>query len=288
MGIRYCHYIIPRDNTVRPEPDRIVALIEVWAEMGFVVRPEKAQAQDPNKAGRRSSETGARFKTSPLLDEALKQHQTPEPPKGFWERLFGRAQKPPRSDFWMPFLIPPVEESLRALAHPCALIQWDRSPDATYPMQTVTEPMARGDKGWPHQLLIELSDDFVNPHTDVIGGGAKQVNPTCNCGCNLEYEGSLGWIATEKIRRICPACGLNFRPQDQTAEIVNGITGARSPQPGGLCNRFAIIIDFDKEWPRYMPDPKGNQVIEPKSTPIFLDKCGAALGIELNEFSYYG
>jgi hypothetical protein len=287
MGIHYAHCIIPRDRTVRPEPGRIVALIEAWIERGFVVRPEKGQAQGPRESSRRKSETGARFKTGPLFEEALKRQQAPEPPRSFLARLLGKSQKPPRPDLWMPLSLPPVGDSLRALAYPSTLIEWDSNPSATYPMQTVTEPLARGEEGLLHQLIIELSDDFANPHTDVIGGAAKQVNPICKCGCDLEYEDALGWLATEKIRRICPACGLSFRPQDHIAEIVNGITGVRSPQPGGLCNRFSIIIDFDKEWPRNMRGADGNNLIEPKVTPYFLKTCSDVLGIELNEFSYY-
>ena len=282
MGIHYSHYIIPRDRSVRPETGRIVALIDAWVERKFVILPERGQAQDPRNSSHRKSETGARFKTSPLFAEALKREQAPEPSRGFWARLFGKSQKLPRPDLWMAFSVPPIEDSLRALAHPNTLIEWNGNPSATYPMQTVTEAMARGDKRWPHHLMIELSDDFANPHTDLIGGGAKQVNPTCNCGCDLEYEDELGWLATEKIRRVCPACGLTFRPQDQIAEIVNGITGARSPQQGGLCTRFAIIIYFNKEWPQDMRIPT-----EPKVTPFFLETCNDALGIELNEFSYY-
>jgi hypothetical protein len=288
MGINYSHSIIPRDNAARPEPERVVALIDAWIEKGFVVPPETEQAQHPSQSTRRKSQTGARFMTSPLLEAALNQQQAPERPRGFWARLSGKARKPPRPEPWMPFSVPPAGDQLLVLAHPCALIEWDGDPRATYPMQTMTEAMARGDDQWPHQLIIELSDDFTNPHTDPFGGGAKQVDPTCNCGCNLAYEDTLGWLATEKIRRVCPACGRIFRPEDQVAEIVNGITGARSPQSGGLCSRFAIIASFGKEWARYMGDQEGKNLSEPKATRLFLDTCGAALGIELNEFSYYG
>jgi hypothetical protein len=60
MGVNYSHYLIPRDNTVRPDPDRIVALIEAWIEKGFVVRPESVLAHDQPVSNGRRPETGAR------------------------------------------------------------------------------------------------------------------------------------------------------------------------------------------------------------------------------------
>jgi hypothetical protein len=289
MGVYYQRFIIPRDNTVRPEPDRIVALIGAWVEKGFIVRPECGQAQGSKKSNRRRSETGARFQTSSLIGDVFRQQQVPQPRKGFWARLFGEAQKVRRPDPMISFSIPPVGESLSALAQPWTLIRWDGNPNATYPMQTVSGD----DYEEPHSLTIELSDDFVNPHTDLYGGTARQIDPHCRCGCDLEYvailEHVLGWTETQKIRRICPACGLVFQPQDQIAEIVDGNTGAMSPQPGGLCNRFAIVINFGKSIPSYVRGPKSNELFptSPKTTPVFLDLCSDALGIELSEFSYY-
>ena len=140
--------------------------------------------------------------------------------------------------------------------------------------------------------MIELSDDFINIDTAPygnVGEPASQVNPICSCGCDLDYEHPMGWSATRRIRRICPSCGAAFRPQDQVAEIVDGATGEKSPQPGGLCNRFAIIIDFGKEMPLYMPDANGELVDSAaKAADVFLETCRTALGIDLNEFSLYG
>jgi hypothetical protein len=289
MGVDYSHYLIPRDNTVRPDPDRIVALIDAWIEKGFVVRPESVPAQDQRASNARSSETGARFMTRPLPAEALEPEQGPAPRKGFWSRFWGGAQKPAPADPWMSFLIPPVGESLSALANPCTLIRWEGNPRATYPLQTVTEPISQGDHRFPHGLIIDVSDDFANPNTDLYGAGGdtRQVNPSCSCGCNLEYEDTMGWLSTEKIRRVCPVCRLAFRPQDQIADIVDA-NGAKTPQAGGLCNRFAITIDFSKEMPLYVRGANGELTeAAPKVTGLFLDTCSAALGIELKEFSYY-
>jgi hypothetical protein len=181
----------------------------------------------------------------------------------------------------MPFSIPPTGESLAALAGPHTLIRWVANPNATDLLQAVTE---KGDPRLPLQLMIEVSDDFINTHTDPYGGEAKQVEPTCKCGHNLEYHGAAGWFDERKIRRVCPACGQTFRPQDQVAEIRDGTDGTISTLPGGLCNRFAIIVNA----PTYQLDSTGALVdAVPKVTDLFRQTRATALGIELNEFGYY-
>jgi hypothetical protein len=176
-----------------------------------------------------------------------------------------------------------------ALAKPSTIIRWEGNPSATYPLQTLTELMSEGDHRFPHALIVEFSDDFSNPNTDLYGAGGdtRQVNPICSCGCNLGYEEAMRWLGTEKIRQVCPACGQAFRPQDRLAEIVDA-NGVKTPQAGGLCNRFAIILDFGKEWPLYTRASSGELTeATPKATDLFLSTCSAALGIELSEFSYY-
>jgi hypothetical protein len=98
----------------------------------------------------------------------------------------------------------------------------------------------------------------------------------------LSFEGA-------KVRRICPECGAAFRPQDQIADIVDGATGDKTPQPGGMCYRFAIVLDFDKDHPLFAQNADGERVdATPRVTSRFMDVCRTALGIELNEFSDYG
>jgi hypothetical protein len=295
MGVDYSHYLIPRDNTVRPQPDRIVALIEAWAAKGFIARPNTRPGQLASSGG---AETGARFGTEAsytLYTESLQRQQARQAQGGFWARLLGRGESvntrssSPPPDPLIPCPVPPTGESLAALAGPYTLIQWDANANATYPLQTITENLSKGDTTFPHHLTIEVSDDFINTHTDPYGGEARQVEPTCKCGHNLEYEGAAGWLDTRKIRRVCPACGQAFRPQDQLAEIRDGADGTIRALPGGLCNRFAIIIGFGKETPTYRLDSTGALVDDPapKVTDHFLQTCTMALGIELNEFGYY-
>lgn len=195
---------------------------------------------------------------------------------------------PPRRDIWKPFPVPPTGEALSALAKPSTVIRWECNSSAVYPMRTITERIYRGDHSFPHSLTIEMSDDFLNVRTDGYGD-ARQVSPTCKCGCGLGYEDAIGWSATERIRQICPSCGSAFRPQDQLAEIVDGATGKKTPQPGGLCNRFAISINFGKDWPLYLSDANG-ELLESaaKVSEVFLETCSTALRTQLNEFSLYG
>jgi hypothetical protein len=296
MGVAYTHYLIARDNTVRPQPDRICALINTWVEKGFIARPDGVPAQNPHEPNAGRSETGAQFATEASYGsygQNLWSDQAPARRRGLWARLWGRIEdansisRSPRPDPWMPFSVPPIGESMAALAAPYTLIRWDANPNATNPLQTVTESVSKGDTRFPHRLMIEVSDDFINTHTDPYGGNARQAEPTCDCGHNLEYKGTAGWLDTRKIRRACPVCGQAFRPQDQLAEIRNGEDGTIFVQPGGLCNRFAIIIDFGKDMPFYRLEPNGVLVDAiPKVTDVFLQTCTTALGIELNEFRY--
>ena len=285
MGVYYSQYLIPRNNTVRPEPDRIVALIDAWVEKGFVVCAGSNATHHQQESNHRTLEMGARFLTKQSPGESL--GQATEPKRGFWERLiWSEPPKVRRKDPWMPFSVPPVGESLAALTKPYTLIRWLENSSAAYPLQTITEPISQLEFRSPHSLIVELSDDFINPHTAPLDGDATQMSAICNCGCNLGYE-ATGYLAGEFIRRVCPTCGLSFRPQDQIAEIRDGANGNKFPEPGGLCNRFGIIIDFGKDLPLYVPDSNGQLTGEPKVTGAFMETCSTALGIELNEFGYY-
>jgi hypothetical protein len=61
MGIYYSHCLIPKDNTIRPAPERVAALIEAWIEKRFVVGPESLPAwmrHQPNVENRRVLQDG--------------------------------------------------------------------------------------------------------------------------------------------------------------------------------------------------------------------------------------
>lgn len=80
MGISYAHYIIPRDQTVRPKPDQVAALIQAWIENGYVAQPTSGQIG-----------TGVRFMTNPLFGDALERAQLPKPPSVGWWTAAGIA-----------------------------------------------------------------------------------------------------------------------------------------------------------------------------------------------------
>lgn len=245
MGVYYSHYLIPRDNTVRPSADRIAALIKAWIEKGFVIQPQTVLETDTPYNP--FAPSGACFVARLPTGEILKRERPPAPPKGFWQQLMRGTEKPlPYFDERLSFPVPPVGQALSALEALYAVIFWQRSPQAAYPLQTLTYSVAEDDLQFPHKFIIEISYDFLHPRTDSYAE-AKQINPICACGNNLGYEDTPslnGWLAGQKIRRVCPVCGVVFRPQDQVAEVVNGFDGSKRPQPGGLCNRFGNHYRF--------------------------------------------
>lgn len=141
MGVNYHHYLIPRDNTLRPEPDRIVALIEAWVDKGFIPRPDSVAADKQHGSSGARPEAGPHFATE-ASDTTYIQYlreRASKPRGGFWARLWGRGESPqsssPRPDSWMPFSVPPTGESLAALAGPYTRIRWVVDPHATHPLQ---------------------------------------------------------------------------------------------------------------------------------------------------------
>ncbi|WP_284422077.1 MULTISPECIES: hypothetical protein [unclassified Bradyrhizobium] len=234
--------------------------------------------------------TGARFWTDPSLKEAeLESAPVADPAKSFWSRIFGigrQAADPAGPDPGLPFAIPPAGISRTALSQPEVLISWAGHSDALYPMQTVAEEPADS-----HKISIELSDDFVSPSTDsyAVAGDTLQLEGRCGCGTDLRYENSEFWFASERIRRVCPACGQAFRPQDHPVEIIDGLTCAKVVQPGGLCRRFAIRIHFGRFHPTLRQDANGELVPwKPLASEHFIRTCEMTLGFAFNEFENWG
>ncbi|MGJ4926417.1 hypothetical protein ACQR1I_00305 [Bradyrhizobium sp. HKCCYLS2038] len=247
MGVLYSHCLIPRDNTIRPSPEQITALIAAWVEQRYII---VGALPNPKPWMASKAQTGASFWTDPSLKEPDPEPEPlPAPPQSFWARLLGRRSPAPRRarpDPMLPFVIPPAGLSWTALSQPDAMISWAGHPDALYPMETIADEPVEF-----HTINIELSNDFVDPGTDVYGAGGDtlQLDGRCRCGTDLRYEGSGERLSFTRIRRICPTCGEAFRPQDHAAEIIDGMTGAKIAQAGGLCRRFAISIDFGRVTP---------------------------------------
>jgi hypothetical protein len=283
VGVYYSHCLIPRDNTIRPSPQQIAALIAAWVDRRYII---VGALPNPKRWMASKAQTGACFWTDPSLKEPDPEPEPmPDPPKSLWSRLFSRRpppSRPVRRDPTLPFAIPPAGISWAALSQPDAVISWAGHPDALYPMETIAEQPTD-----PHAISIELSDDFVSPDTDPHGAGGNtlQLEGRCGCGTDLRYQGSGERLAFDRIRRICPACGEAFRPQDHPAEVADNMTGAKIAQPGGLCRRFAISIDFGKDHPVWQEDANGEfMYCKPKASEHFLSTCEAALGFPLGEF----
>jgi hypothetical protein len=293
MGVEYTQYLLPRDSDFRPEPDRVIALIEAWVDKRFILPRESLHAQSQRSSTGPVWQDPPRFQTAWPAGMELPQAPEPEIRPGLWTRLFGGMPPRPPVNPWLPFATPPIGQSLAALANAYTIIEWNGHLEATYPMQTLTGSMCDGVTPIPHRLMLELSDDFVNPDPDPYdvadGTEARKIEPLCACGHDLARpDGTMGWIG-ERVRRLCPQCGRAFRPEDQIADIVRGHDGRKIPRPGGLCHRFGIMIGFDKDHPLYAYAANGEVVDaeEGKVTPLFMQTCRAALGIELEEFGYY-
>lgn len=287
MGVTYSHYLIPSDNTVRPSSDRIVALIDAWRDQGFIAAPTGSTSAGDAGA---DAAMGASFRLTHRIPAAPETQQAPRP-KSLWARWFGAADRPAAPIFraapWTPFPMPVTDATLAVLNAPYGIVRWPEHEHAAYPMQTVTQTMAEQDAPPFHQLIIEFCEDFIDPHPEYVSD-PRHVSGVCGCGQVLRYE-QQAYLADEYIRRLCPACGAAFRPQDHMADLLlDGNTGETFVQPGGLCNRFGIIIDFDKNIPSYVVNSNGDLVeTPPRVSTAFMDTCTRALGVPLNEFSFY-
>lgn len=294
MGVCYSRYIIPVDNTLRPEPARIVALVDAWLAAGFVPVPGTASSTlGPGDAAR---ESGASF----ILDEWRKEERIVTHARPWWQRLIGWPKPfPRRLSPAKPFAIPIRGASFEALSSSGVSIEWPinnyTKVGTIYPLERVPDLAPYGDYGPSYKLRIIAVDDFVNEETDRIDGGCKQLDTRCVCGHELSYVAPFDQV---QIHRVCTACGTSFRPQDQLVEVTDGSSGRKYTVPGGVCYRFAIVVDCGKDYP-FGPaeDVRGEDgnnesrsvAIESdvKASSKFLDCSSSALGIELRDIGIY-
>jgi hypothetical protein len=269
VGVYYSHFLIPRDNTLRPAPDRIVALIEAWKAAGYVVE--------------RGSEP-----TFKIDAWALEPHAKPpqaEPKTGLTGWLStafgGHSHNARREERREPFLFPPRGESLAALSAPGANLEWRLNDypalGARYPLDLLPDPAWRPS----YSLHLGLFEDFISVESGTYLR-CKELDAFCVCGHNLKYEANGMRGFGDRIRRHCPSCETPFRPQDQVVEIPIGATGNRYEERGGICYRFAIVVDCGKDIGESDGEPR-----DPKADAVFMETCHSALGIELYEVSHY-
>jgi hypothetical protein len=289
MGVYYAHYIIPRDNTHRPPPDRIAALIEAWLEAGFVPQPECETAATADL------QVGQRNRPYYVLEdwqrEALERPKSPKPPlkkASWWARLFGGAQPMQRSCSTLlscgkPFASPPAGDSLAALGDRAVTVTWPILGSFGSAVAYIFEPVPPLQGRGPHQfwydLNIDVSEDYRWNHANAYLN-VSPIDSHCQCGEELVYE-ALALVDELRIRRFCPVCGVEFRPQDRMAEIANEITGEPEKIPGGVCYRFAIRVDCGKFY--YISEEASG----PRISGAFLDCCSKALATELYQVGVY-
>jgi hypothetical protein len=108
--------IMPRDNTIRPEPAQIAALVEAWRDTGYIVHPESFALREMyrHELTHPGLETGAWY--FPFGPFAYKTEPRASSVKAMWRWLMGR---PPQKHFVngqaRPFPIPPDAEALAYL-----------------------------------------------------------------------------------------------------------------------------------------------------------------------------
>jgi hypothetical protein len=244
VGVEYRHYLIPRDNTFRPELAVVLKLVEAWREAGFVAKPGAAALATAQFGTRRAEaharQTGALVRTA-RSEEPFKDHDV--------------------------------------LRRDEVIVEWpvhDRiAMGVTHPLAN-SETLEAGGDGAYYDLAVHLAEDFINASSDVV---SLEVTD-CSCGEKLEY-----WLGEAKdifhasrIHRLCPRCGIAFRPQDHRAYYVSGLTGEPLELMGGAAYRFAIVVDCGKCW-----DHGASQL--PRGTRAFVDVCENVLGGELYQVS---
>ena len=282
MGVYYSHYIIPRDNTVCPTTERIVALIEALHKSGYVV------TLPPFRSGQKVQRSVV--PTSVTTDDAWAEFRRQNDEKvkvpaslfSKWlTRLTGHTPQVRLSPELKAVSFPLDEESLAALSSSGAVFRWQMNDflklGTVYPLSDVPDP------AWAssYAIQVHLCDVFTNVIDRYSGCG--KLNTLCICGQDLQCK-TLGiHFDNTRIRRICQSCGQKFRPQDQIVELMEGATGTKFLQPGGLTYRFAIVVECGKDFPFGNDEtPK-----DPRATEAFLQTCATALDTELYEVSCY-
>lgn len=274
MAYYFAVNIMPRDNTIRPEPAQISALVEAWRDTGPIVRPGSSALREMyrHELAHPGVETGAWY--FPFGPFAYKTEPRASSVKAMWRWLMGR---PPQKHFvWgqaRPFPIPPDAEALAYLGCGNASIHFADSENRNQfgilnPLHSFPDELFN----FNMHLQIDLHDDYIE-ETSVNVPGLQDA--TCKCGQELRFD-------DDRIHRTCPACDLDFRPQDQLVPIGDW-TGNQTLVPGGVCHRFVIVVDCVTDAalaPQFS--------YEPKASDAFMRICSAALGIELYQVSSYG
>jgi hypothetical protein len=123
-----------------------------------------------------------------------------------------------------------------------------------------------------YDLELHLGREYVYRTSELIEPFACERCTACGAVLGIPsaviHEDALFYL---QLYRHCPACGVEFRPEDRTA-IVNDPRDrdAGRPVSGGATSRFALAVECGKCW-EYGAVP----------TEDFLAACEEALGCRL-------
>ena len=217
MGVDCVVWIVPKDRSYRPSADKVAALANAlrgghWAPM-------------PNALGQKSNIREIR------------------PPKGNPSQRLAEMKTPFEHE-------PLTASSIEFRSKDELILDWYihdyTAANVRFPFVFV--PYPESPSRYFH-IMIDLGSDYFYQ----TGENVMPFEPSvleCECSQKLEY--AAGWtsgLSSSRIHRSCPSCGLEFDASRATCEIFDGWTGDSSPLIGGLAFRFALVVDYHKNWP---------------------------------------
>jgi hypothetical protein len=211
MGVEDKHYLIPRPNSFRPEPELFLSFIERLQTEGWLWRP--ALPRDC-----------VTIKTPPAIQGG---------------RYRSRQAVP------VPFELPWLRETMKSdfeLRFDIQGFGFDDHP-ARYPFVNKS-PGSREDTYY--EIEIHSSVDYLY-HTSELIDPFKTT--ACKCGMQLEYDPGHeeDIFYSSRLKTRCPSCQRPFDPSDLEARYRNGWTGESSePIKGGTTYLFAVVVDCSK------------------------------------------
>lgn len=221
MGVEYKHYLIPRDNTYRPEPEDLSRLINALFAAGFLgqydVRREEAKM--------------VKLESNRTIDQDV---------------LFAAQVG---AGTYMPFPCPCTEGDLIKLDGREYNLAWSVTNLAESGLEHPLIPVPDYVEPY-YELEFHFANDFVYETSQCIDPFESVL--ICRCGRPLEFSpgASEAIFCYGRIRRRCSWCATPFRPQELMATICDGWTNEPAQVPGGATYLFAIAIDCGKCWSR--------------------------------------
>ncbi|WP_435016405.1 hypothetical protein TA3x_003971 [Tundrisphaera sp. TA3] len=233
MGVEYRHYLIPEDNTFRPGPEELCRLVDALIGGDFVAVPGSDRfARMSAKAY--SSYNKVALETGCFID-------------------LGDDGRPP-FDGRVPFACPPSAQDIAALGDRDYRLVWPVESSNESGLEYPLTPFPEWGDAY-YDLELRMAGDYVYHCSGLID---PFDDVACRCGLGLDYSEDDTDAALDRllvfhetrIRRLCPGCGTQFRPQDRTARVRDGRSGEVVDRPGGATYRFAIVVDCGKGFAR--------------------------------------